>query len=277
MTSSPVVRLLGSLFACFAPLLTHRRLIFEMAQREVLGRYRGSFMGIAWSLLHPLLMLMVYTFVFSYVFESRWGLPNESRADFAIILFVGMIIHGFFAECLNRAPSLILHNPNYVKKVIFPLEILPWILVLAAVFHALVSVIALLLVQWLLKGTLPATAFLLPILVLPFVLLTAGLSLMLASLGTFVRDVGQAIGVLTTILLFLSPVFYPVSRLPEVFQFWMALNPLSFMIEEGRKLLVLGLLPDVTGWLLYGGIALVIFWLGHWWFQFTRDGFADVL
>ncbi|WP_222930750.1 ABC transporter permease [Allochromatium palmeri] len=248
-----------------------------MTQREVLGRYRGSFMGIAWSLLHPLLMLMVYTFVFSYVFESRWGLPNESRADFAIMLFVGMIVHGFFAECLNRAPNVILHNPNYVKKVIFPLEILPWIIVLAAVFHALISVIALLLVQLLLKGSLPATALLLPIVVLPFVLLTAGLSLILASIGTFVRDVGQAIGVLTTILLFLSPVFYPISRLPAVFQFWMTLNPLSFMIEESRKLLVLGLLPDITGWLLYCGVALVIFWLGHWWFQFTRGGFADVL
>ncbi|MTW20206.1 ABC transporter permease [Allochromatium palmeri] len=276
MTSS-LVRLLNSLSACFSPLVTHRQLIIEMTQREVLGRYRGSFMGIAWSLLHPLLMLMVYTFVFSYVFESRWGLPNESRADFAIMLFVGMIVHGFFAECLNRAPNVILHNPNYVKKVIFPLEILPWIIVLAAVFHALISVIALLLVQLLLKGSLPATALLLPIVVLPFVLLTAGLSLILASIGTFVRDVGQAIGVLTTILLFLSPVFYPISRLPAVFQFWMTLNPLSFMIEESRKLLVLGLLPDITGWLLYCGVALVIFWLGHWWFQFTRGGFADVL
>jgi len=234
-------------------------------------------MGIAWSLLHPLLMLSVYTFVFSYIFESRWGLADESRVDFAIILFVGMIVYGFFAECITRAPSVILHNPNYVKKVIFPLEILPWILVLAAGFHALVSVIALLLVQWLLKGTLPATALLLPILLLPFVLLIAGLALILASLGTFVRDIGQVIGVLTTILLFLSPVFYPVSRLPEPFQVWMTLNPLSFMIEEGRKVLVFGLLPDVMGWLLYSGMALFILWLGHWWFQFTRDGFADVL
>lgn len=275
--TSRLVRLLDALSACFSPLVTHRRLIIEMTQREVLGRYRGSFIGIAWSLLHPLLMLMVYTFVFSYVFESRWGLANESRADFAIILFVGMIIHGFFAECLNRAPNLILHNPNYVKKVIFPLEILPWIIVLAGVFHALISVIALLMVQLLLKGALPATALLLPILVLPFVLLTAGLALMLASLGTFIRDVGQAIGVLTTILLFLSPVFYPVSRLPELFQFWMTLNPLSFMIEESRNLLVLGLLPDIAGWLFYCGVALVVLWLGHWWFQFTRDGFADVL
>jgi ABC-type polysaccharide/polyol phosphate export systems, permease component len=188
-----------------------------------------------------------------------------------------MIVYGFFAECITRAPSVILHNPNYVKKVIFPLEILPWILVLAAGFHALVSVIALLLVQWLLKGTLPATALLLPILLLPFVLLIAGLALILASLGTFVRDIGQVIGVLTTILLFLSPVFYPVSRLPEPFQVWMTLNPLSFMIEEGRKVLVFGLLPDVMGWLLYSGMALFILWLGHWWFQFTRDGFADVL
>ncbi|QGU33551.1 ABC transporter permease [Thermochromatium tepidum] len=277
MTSSPIVRILGPLATCFVPLSTHRRLLIELTQREVLGRYRGSFMGIAWSLLHPLLMLSVYTFVFSYIFESRWGLADESRVDFAIILFVGMIVYGFFAECITRAPSVILHNPNYVKKVIFPLEILPWILVLAAGFHALVSVIALLLVQWLLKGTLPATALLLPILLLPFVLLIAGLALILASLGTFVRDIGQVIGVLTTILLFLSPVFYPVSRLPEPFQVWMTLNPLSFMIEEGRKVLVFGLLPDVMGWLLYSGMALFILWLGHWWFQFTRDGFADVL
>ncbi|MFD2113216.1 ABC transporter permease [Thiorhodococcus fuscus] len=263
-------RLLGSLF-------TYRQLIFELTRREIASRYRGSFMGLAWSLIHPLLMLVVYTFVFSYIFESRWGLANESRVDFAIVLFVGMIVHGFFADCLNRAPMLILYNVNYVKKVIFPLEILPWVVIGSTLFHSLVSVLALLIVQFFLKGALPVTAFLFPLLLMPLIFATAGIAWILASLGTFVRDVGQSIGIITTILMFLSPVFYPVARLPERLQFWMQLNPLAFMIEEGRKVLVFGTFPDVIPWLFYLVAGFGLAWVGFWWFQMTRDGFADVL
>ena len=119
----------------------NRSLIVAMVKREVVGRYRGSIMGLAWSFFSPLLMLMIYTFVFSVVFKARWGVGGEeSKTDFAIILFVGMIVHGLFAECVNRAPALILSNVNYVKKVIFPLEILPWVAFGSALFHTAISV-----------------------------------------------------------------------------------------------------------------------------------------
>jgi lipopolysaccharide transport system permease protein len=249
-----------------------------MARREVIGRYRGSVMGIAWSFFHPVLMLLIYTFVFSVVFKARWGLGGEeSRADFAIALFVGMIVHGLFAEVANRAPSLILGNVSYVKRVVFPLEVLPWIAVASALFHAGVSLAVLLLAQLILTHQVPWTVVLFPLVVAPLILTTLGLAWFLSATGVYVRDVGQTIGLLTTVLLFLAPVFYPVSALPEQYQKWLYLNPLTFVIEEGRKVLLSGQLPDWGGWLLYLLVSLCITWGGFWWFQKTRKGFADVV
>lgn len=268
----------ASLFEMFASLWRHRQLIFQMSKREVVGRYRGSVMGMAWSFFNPILMLAVYTFVFSVVFKARWGIGSEeSKASFAILLFVGLIIHGLFAECANRAPGLILGNVNYVKKVVFPLEILPWVAMGSALFHAGISLIVLLTAQLFLKQTLPWTAILFPIVLFPLLLATMGVAWFLSAIGVYLRDVSQTIGILTTVLLFLSPIFYPISALPEQYQIWLKLNPLTFIIEEGRKTLVFGVQPDWMGWALYTAVSLVFAWLGYWWFQQTRKGFADVL
>jgi homopolymeric O-antigen transport system permease protein len=256
----------------------HRQLILQMTKREVVGRYKGSVMGLLWSFFNPLLMLVIYTFVFSVVFKARWGVGgDESKTDFAILLFVGMIVHGLFAECVNRAPGLILANVNYVKKVIFPLEILPWVAFGSALFHTTVSLIVLLVAQLVLSQQMPGTVILFPFVLLPLVFATMVFAWFLAALGVYVRDIGQITGMFTTVLLFASGVFFPISALPIKYQYWLRLNPLAYIIEEGRNTLVFGHLPDIGLWSIMLAVGMLIAWAGFAWFQKTRKGFADVL
>lgn len=267
-----------SLVALGTSLWRNRQLIMQMTKREVVGRYQGSALGLIWTFLNPVFMLAVYTFVFSVVFKARWGVGSEeSKTQFAVVLFVGMIVHGLFAEVLNRAPSLILSNVNYVKKVVFPLEILPVVSMGAALFHSLISVGVLLIAFVLFNGNLHWTAVLITLVMLPLVILTLGLAWMLASLGVFLRDVGQTIGIITTVMLFLAPVFYPVTALPEEMRPWIMANPLTFIIEQAREVLIWGRVPNWTGLGIYTAVAVVMTWAGYAWFQKTRKGFADVL
>ncbi len=261
----------------FTSLWRQRNLIWQMTKRDVVGRYRGSVMGLLWSFLNPLLMLGIYTFVFSVVFKARWGQGGESKAEFAAILFSGMIIYTLFSECINRAPSLIISNVNYVKKVVFPLEVLPWVAMGSALFHLMTSVSVLLIFYFIIHFYINWTVILLPLLVLPFVIFIMGLSWFLASLGVYLRDVSQTVTVLTTAMLFLSPVFYPISILPESYQYLFQINPLTFIIEQSRNVVVWGKFPDWTGLALYFVVSIVTAWLGLFWFQKTRKGFADVL
>ena len=259
-------------------LYRHRSLIARMTEREVVGRYRGSLMGLAWSFLHPALMLGIYTFFFSVIFQSRWQTPaGDGTASFAIMLFIGLMVHGVLAECLTRAPGLVVGNPNFVKKVVFPLEILAVVTVASALFHALVSLAILLVAQVAITGHVPLTAFLLPFVLLPLLLLSAGACWLLSSLGVFLRDIGQVMGVLVTVMLFLSPVFYPVSSLPERYQGWFQLNPLTPIIEDARAVLVLGHGFDWSAWALRMLVCTLFALAGAWWFQKTKRGFADVL
>lgn len=267
----------ASLAAMLKSLWGNRELIAQMTRREVVGRYKGSVMGLLWSFLNPLFMLVVYSFVFSVVFKARWSGGGESQTQFAVILFAGMTVHALFAEVLNRAPGIILGNVNYVKKVVFPLEILAVVSLGAALFHALVSLIVLLVAFAMLNGFIQWTAIFAPLVLLPLMLLSLGFGWILSSLGVFVRDIGQLIGVFTTALLFLSPVFFPVSALPEPFQPWLNLNPLTFIIEQTRDVLIWGRMPDWEGLTLYLIGAGIFAWLGYFWFQKTRKGFADVL
>ena len=263
--------------AMFKSLWRNRLLIWQMTQRDIAARYRGSVIGLAWSFINPLLMLLVYTFVFSVVFKARWGVAEESRTDFAILLFAGMIVFGLFAEMINRAPAQIVSNANYVKKVVFPLEILSWVSLGSVLFHSLVSLAVLLLAQLLINLSLPWTVILFPLVLLPLIFASLGGAWFLAAMGVYVRDIGQITTVFTTVLMFMSAVFYPISALPESYQAWLRLNPLVLIITESRKVLILGSLPDWS-WL---GISLLmgltIAFAGFWWFQKTRKGFADVL
>ena len=257
----------------------NRQLIVQMTKREVVGRYKGSAMGLAWSFFNPVFMLVVYTFVFSVIFKSRWGgvSGDESKTQFAVVLFVGMIVYSLFSEVLGRAPGLILSNINYVKKVVFPLEILPVIAMGAGLFHSFISLSVLLAAFALFNGYLQWTAVFTPLVLLPLVILTMGLAWMLAAIGVFLRDVGQTIGIILTVMMFLSPVFFPVTALPERFRPFMMANPLTFIIEQAREVLIWGHTPDWIGLGAYTAAALMIAWAGFALFQKTRKGFADVL
>ncbi|MBF4990622.1 ABC transporter permease [Methylophilus sp. QUAN] len=258
--------------------LRNRSLISQMTKREVLGRYRGSVVGLGWSFFNPLLMLSVYTFFFSYVFKSRWGdVPTGGHTDFAIVLFVGLIIHGVFAECINRAPALINSNVSYVKKVVFPLEIFPWIAMGSALFHAGISIFVLVILQLIIVGNLQWTIIFFPLVTFPFVIVTLGFAWFLAATGVYVRDIGQTTGLVTSVMLFVSPVFYPIATLPHKMQLFVMLNPLTLIIEESRKVLLFGEVPNWTALGVYSLVSMVIAWIGFWWFQKTRKGFADVL
>jgi len=260
-----------------ASLWRNRELIKASTKREVLGRYRGSALGLLWSFFNPLFMLLIYTFVFSEVFKARWSAGSESKTEFAIVLFAGLIVFNLFAECINRAPSFILSNPNYVKKVVFPLEILPFVGLLSALYHTLISLSVWLAAYLVFFGMPHASVLLLPLVILPFSLFIMGLSWLLASLGVFLRDVSQFIGVVTTALMFLSPIFYPASALPESYRQILYLNPLTPVIEMTRDVLYWGRMPDFQMLAIYLLATGFIAWLGFAWFQKTRKGFADVL
>ena len=257
----------------------HRGLAFQMVKHEVTGRYKGSVLGLLWSFLNPIFMLTVYTFFFSVVFKARWGGADgqESKAQYALILFVGMIVHSLFSEILNRAPTLILANTNFVKKVVFPLEILTVISIGSALFHALTSLGVLLFFYLIFNGLPHWQVVFLPLIWGPMLILALGLGWILASLGVYMRDLAQTMGLITTVLLFLSPVFYAVKSLPENLQPFIFVNPLTFIIEQSRAVIINGHLPNFAGLVLYSLIALLIACLGYAWFQSTRKGFADVL
>ncbi len=254
-------------------------LILPLIRREVTGRYRGSALGTLWSLVTPLIMLGVYTFIFGFVFKARWSEAGESAstAEFAVTLFAGLIVFQIFAEVVNRAPTLILSNQNYVKKVVFPLEVLPVVALGSALFHAAISVAVLFGFKLAISGSIPWTALLLPVVLAPYAVLILGLAWFLASLGTYVRDVSQVLPPLVTATMFLSPIFFPLSALPGWLQPWLRLNPVALPVEQARNVLIWGRPPDMAAIALYSLMALVVCALGFLWFQQTRKGFADVL
>ena len=263
--------------AAFTSLWRHRELVWQLSKREVVGRYRGSVLGLFWSFLHPLVMLSIYTFVFGVVFQARWQEPVDDRLGFAMVLFSGLIVYSLFAECVNRAPGLILANQRYVRKVPFPLEILPWVTMASALFHAGLSLLVLLAVRELTAAAVPWTALALPVIVLPLVFLTMALSWFLASCGVFLRDTAPTVGLVTTGLLFASPVFYPASALPEAYRPVLWLNPLTPIIEQFRDALFWGRLPDWRSFAIGLIASLAVAWLGLLWFDRTRPAFADVV
>ncbi|MCP9840534.1 ABC transporter permease [Synechococcus sp. J7-Johnson] len=268
----------GRPFTFQRSLLGHRQLLWRLVEREVAGRYRGSMLGWAWSFLTPLLMLAVYTFVFSQVFQARWGdLPNAGPLGFAVNLFAGLIVFNLFAECTAQAPNLILTNANYVTKVIFPLDLLVVVNVAVACFHALTSLVVLALFELLAQGRVPLTMLWLPLVWLPLIGGCLAIGWSLSALGVYLRDISQAVGVTLSMLMFLSAVFYPLSALPERWQPLLALNPLVLIIEQTRRVAVSGLHPS-PGYLVAGtALALVACELGYRGFQKARRGFADVL
>lgn len=254
-----------------------RSLVLDLVRRDALGRYKNSMLGVLWSLVTPMLMLAVYTFVFSTIFNIRWSGGTGSRTEFAIILFAGLIVFNVFAECVNKAPGIVVGNTNLVKKVVFPLEILPVVSLLSSLVHTAISVVVLLGFQLLFVGRLHAEALLLPLVLAPYFLFVLGLTYFISALAVFLRDIGQAIGVLVTMLLFLSPIFFPASALPVEWRVLTLVNPLAIPIEQARELLIWGRLPPLSGFVYSTVLGVIVSWTGLAWFQKVRKGFADVL
>ena len=256
----------------------NRSLLWQFARRDVLGRYRGSLLGLAWSFLTPLLMLGVYSFVFVGVFRQTWpGGANGGGLEFSLQVFAGLLVFNLFAEVAGKAPNLIVDQPNLVKKVIFPVELLAWVTVLSGIFHLLISAGTLLLVLLVARGGLPLSALALPLVLLTFIPFLLGLAWFLSAIGVFVRDVGNVMAMVVSLIMFMSPVFYSVKSLNPDLQFWMGLNPLTLIIEQVRAVLLLGHWPDWGALGLYALLAGVFAVAAGTFFQLTRKGFADVL
>lgn len=255
----------------------HFALIMQMARRDVAGRYRGSFAGLFWSFFNPLLMLVIYTFVFGVLFKARWSSQATGHFQFAIIIFAGLNINTLFAECANRSTTLIVENTNFVKRVVFPLETLAWSTICAGLFHLLISTVVLLAMSLLVNHTLPWTIALFPVVVLCFLPFLAGTTWLLASLGVFLRDLKQVIAIVTTALMFLAPILYPKTLIPEQYRDLLYLNPLTVIVEASQDVLVWGRQPAWGHLGIYVVIAGLIAWLAFVWFERTRKGFADVV
>ncbi|MDD4871108.1 MAG: ABC transporter permease [Kiritimatiellae bacterium] len=261
-----------------ANLWSHRELIQQFAGRDVTGRYKGSFLGLFWSFLQPLIILLTYTFVFGVILKIRWpGKGPTNLIEFAAVMFCGMIAFSVFSECANRAPSMIVSNPNYVKKVVFPLEILPVSALMAALFHGFVSLIILLALNLVINHEIHATILLLPLVTLPLCFITLGTCWILASLGVFFRDLHQIIPLVTTVLFFLTPIFFSIDMVPAPYSTFMQFNPLSFIGESFRQSILWGTMPD---WFIISVGTLfsaVFMFIGYAFFMRTKKGFADVI
>lgn len=262
----------------FGTIWAYRKLILDLIKREVTTKYKGSFFGLFWSLVTPILMLAVYTFVFSFVFNARWGGDgNGSKIEFALLLFSGLMIFNLFAECIGRAPGLIIENSSYVKKIVFPLEVLPLVILGTAITQFLFSFTVWVFFYFLFIGELNFYIFLLPVVLTPFLVLLSGMTMVLSAIGVYVRDISQIISIIITMTLFLSPIFYPASALPARFQILFTLNPLTIPIEGIREVLYFGEFTLLTPLIYYSVIALCVQIFGFLIFQKLRNGFADVV
>jgi lipopolysaccharide transport system permease protein len=261
----------------FSAWMRHRSLTLELTRRDILGRYRGANFGLLWSLISPFLMLAVYTLAFGFILKARWPGTSGNTADFAMLLFLGLLTHGFYAECLVRSPSLITGNANLVKKIVFPLDVLPWTVVLSALFHTFTTALIFVVVNFVLRGEIQPEIILLPLVMAPLALVALGTVWLLSSLSVFLRDINQVTGVLATALLFLSSAIVPVETLPEGYQRVFEMNPLTFIIDQVREVAFWGRLPDWSGLGAYACAALIFAYAGFAVFQKTRRGFADVV
>ncbi len=255
----------------------HRQLIGKLSRRRIETRYRTSVLGMFWSLLHPLFMLGIYTFIFSFVFKAKWNTTGFENTEFALVLFSGLILYSVFAECVNEAPALLVVNQVYIKQLIFPTEILAWVSLLTSLFSFSASALLLLGFYCFVHGSPPLTALWLPVILAPVALITLGVVWLLSSIGLFLRDTSQVVGVLTTALLFMSPIFYPSSMIPEQYQSYYFLNPFARLLDISKGILFRGTPPDWQELFFLTLGSWLVAWLGYIWFMKTKPAFSDAL
>jgi lipopolysaccharide transport system permease protein len=255
-----------------------RALIIQFTRRDIEGRYRSSLLGLAWSFVNPLVLLLVYTFVFGAVLKQRWpGAASDRLSEFGLVMFAGIIAYGLFSECVSRAPTLIVGVPNYVKRVVFPLELLPFSVLGSALFHTAVSFGVLLILHVAMGGGIAWTWLLIPVVLLPAVFISLGLLWAFASLGVFVRDLGYLVALVVQVLFFLTPVFYPIEAVPERVRRVIAWNPLASVVTGVRAAIFPGMTVPWTALLVSSALGLFLMMIGYAWFMRTRRSFGDVL
>ncbi|MFP1786002.1 ABC transporter permease [Lonsdalea quercina] len=255
----------------------NRNLLFHLTRRDIIGKFKGSYAGFIWTFLNPLLLLVVYTFVFSVIMKAKWGLQNEGNLDFAIVLFAGLIIFNVYAEATNRAANIIQDNKNYVKKVVFPLNILPVIIVSSSFFNGVISYIILIITLAIFKDTLNYNCIIVPVLFVPIYIMTLGMTYFISAISVFVKDVGQVIAIFNMAFMFLSPIFFPMERMPQQLQYVASFNPIAYVVTQVRDSLIFGRGFNWDGYALAMICSSVIFILGFWVFTSLKKDFADVL
>ena len=260
----------------FLSLWRHRNLVLELTKREFSGRYQGSFGGIVWSFVQPLFLLMVYTIAFGVILKARWGFSG-STADYALMLFAGLIVFNAFSEVLSKSSTLVTGNPNLVKKVVFPLELLPVITVATALIHAFIGIAVWLLGYTLLVGAPKVTVIVFPLILICFIPVLLGLGWLLSSMGVVIRDISQLTGMLSHTLLFLTPIFYSIEAAPPLLQNLLMINPLTFIVEQFRLVLFYGQMPALKGLAVYFVLASLFAWVSLVLFRRLRPGFADMV
>lgn len=259
-------------------LINNRAIIVALTKREIQARYKGSILGILWTVIYPLIMLGIYTFVYSVIFKAKWGTGAETTVEFALVLFIGIILYNFFVECISRSSSIILSQVNYVKKIVFPLEVLPVTVLGSALFHMAISfVIWIIFYVILYKSFPPATIIFLPVVILPLFLFILSAAWFLSAAGVYLRDLPQIIALLMSVLIFITPIFYPLSAVPVHYQFLFYLNPLTFILEQARDILIWGKMPHWSSLLLITIAYIGLTCLSFKWFQINKKGFADVI
>lgn len=269
----PVLREILSSVKCMK---VNQALIINLAKREILQRYQGSLFGLLWTILTPLIMLAIYTFIFSVVFKAKWG-GVEDKYQFSMLLFSGLIVFNCFSDIISRAPTLIISYSNYVTKVIFPIEILPFVITLSALFNLLISFFVWLFFYTILIGFPSVYIVLTPIILVPFILMCIGLTWIISSIGVYIRDLNQLVTLIVSAMMFMTPIFYPISALPEKYQSYLHLNPITTIVESFRSLAIYGNIPDMEFLLMYSVFAVAIYVIGYFWFNKISKGFSDVL
>ena len=254
-----------------------RHLIVQLVRRDIAIRYRGSIGGIGWSILLPIANLSVFVFVFEYVFGAKWPGAAHGTAAFAVQVFAGLMVYNFFAECIGKAPGLIVATPNYVKKVVFPLELIPLATVVSALFHLAVTLVVFLATSLVVEGRVPVTTFWFPVVLAPLVIVVLGLCWFLAAVGVFIRDMQHLVSALLPPLMFLSPIFYPITNIPEKYRWLLYANPLTPVVEQTRRVLVDGKAPQAEELLTAAAYAFVVLLLALIWFRRSRSAFAEAL
>lgn len=257
--------------------LNSRALLKQLMVRDFTARYKSGALGLAWTMINPLLMLALYSFVFVAVFQMRWGVNDTSGHNFILLLFTGILVHGLFSEFVTRSPTLIISNPAYVKKVVFPLELIPITPLLSAIVNFSLGMILVLLMQVWVNGEISIYTLLMPLIIAPFVILLLGISFIFSSLGVYFRDLNQISGLISTIAIFASPVLFPMENVPEKYRNLLYLNPITLVVEQLREMVILGQLPNLLHTMIYAAISILIFLLGLVWFKIVKKGFSDVL